>query len=355
MAGMGPRSRAAEHRDRLQALTVTRHGRAGAVGAPGGAPTVLLLGGLSLAYLGIAAAVALYLLPVGFGLQGSVLLATQSAVLLAGALLVGTTAARIRRHQRRQAVLADLASGFGWTYRVDVGDRMWGGSVDEQIDRRNRTSTDLIDARDTEVPFDSVERTFVVGDGEGATMHTVRAVRIPLPSEVARIALRSRRGAGALSLLPRRPRGRTELRLEGNFSDVFEVSVPPGYEMSALYVLTPDLMAVLLDTSADLDLEVVDSTLHVYFPALDLTRPEELGRFLTAIAVLHDRFGRRTLLYRDEHAESLDPEAVRRAGDTLAHRARELETRSRWWPVLVAVLTPLVPLVIAVVWIALAD
>ncbi len=326
----------------------------GSAGASGGAPAVLLLAGLSLAYLGIAAVVALYLLPVGFGLHGTVLLAAQLAVILGGALFVYTTATRIRRHQRQRAALIELAGASGWRYRPDVGDRLWGGSIDEQIDRGNRTATDLLDARDAEIPFDSIERTFVTGDGEGSTMHTVRAVRIPLPSEVPRIALRSRRGAGALSLLPCRPRGRTELRLEGNFSDVFEVSVPAGSETAALYVLTPDLMAVLLDASADLDLELVDSTLHVYFPALDLTRPAELSRFLTAIAVLYERFGRRTLLYRDEAAEPLDPEAVRRAGDTLAPRARHLETRTRGLPVLAAVLTPLVPLVIAAVWLFLA-
>lgn len=333
---------------------MTPHDHTGSTGASGGARAVLLLAGLSVAYLGIAAVVALYLLPVGFGLHGMVLLAAQLAVILGGALLVGTIAARIRRHQRQRAALIELAEAYGWCYRPDVGDRLWGGSIDEQIDRGNRTATDLLDARDAEIPFDSVERTFVTGDGEGSTMHTVRAVRIPLPSEVPRIALRSRRGAGALSLLPRRPRGRTELRLEGNFSDVFEVSVPAGSETAALYVLTPDLMAVLLNASADLDLELVDSTLHVYFPALDLTRPAELSRFLTAIAVLHERFGRRTLLYRDEAAEPLDPEAVRRAGDTLAPRARHLETRTRGMPVLAAVLTPLVPLVIAAVWLFLA-
>ncbi|PRB19010.1 hypothetical protein [Microbacterium sp. MYb62] len=313
-----------------------------------------LLAAASATSLAIAASVAFYVLPVGFGLQGATLLLGQLGAMLVGAVLVASSTITIRRHRRRRAALAEIATAFDWTYRADIGDRVWGGSIDEQIDRGSRTAQDHLDALHADLPFDSVERTFVVGDREGATMHTVRAVRIPLPSEAPRITLRSRRGGGALSVLPRRPTGRSQLRLEGDFSDVFEVSVPAGYETDALYVLTPDLMAILLDESAELDLEIVDSTLHVYLPAADLTDQAALQGFLTVIAALYDRFGRRTLLYRDEAAEPLDPEAYRRSGDTLAARARKVDTRARWWPVITAVATPLVPMVIAVVWLQLS-
>ena len=312
-----------------------------------------LLVAASTAYLAIAAAVAFYLLPVGFGLTGSTLALAQLASVLLGAALLASVLTTIRRHRLRREVLIELAASRGWAYRADIGDRMWGGSVDEQIDRGQRTSQDHLDARHTELPFDSVERTFVVGDREGATVHTTRAVRIPLPAEAPRIMLRSRRGAGALSVLPLRPSGSSELRLEGDFSDVFQLSVPRGYETDALYVLTPDLMAVILDESPDLDLEIVDSTLHVYFPAVDLTDEDELHRFLAVISALHDRFGRRTMLYRDEAAPPLDPDAYRRVGDTLAARARSVDTRVRWLPVVAAVATPLVPILIAVVWLYL--
>lgn len=314
----------------------------------------VLLACASVAYLAIAASIAFYVLPEGFGLAGPTLVVAQLAAVLLGAGVLASALVTIRRHRRRREMLVARAESLGWVYRADVGDRVWGGSVDEQIDRGQRTSQDHLDARHTGLPFDSVERTFVVGDGEGATMHTMRAVRIPLPAEAPRIMLRSRRGAGALSMLPRRPSGRSELRLEGDFSDVFQVSVPRGYETDALYVLTPDLMAVILDESPDLDLEIVDSTLHVYFPAIDLTDEEELRRFLTVIAALHDRFGRRTMLYRDEAAVPLVPDSPRRDGDTLAARARSVDTRVRWLPVAAAVITPLVPMLIAVVWLSLA-
>lgn len=306
------------------------------------------------AYFGMAAVVMFYLLPVGFALNGPGLLPAQLAVALGGALLVGYVATAIRRGVRRRASLWALAAELGWSYTSDVSNRPWGGSVDEQIDRAHRTSHDYLDATHTDLPFDAALRSFVVGDGEGAGIASTLAVRIPLPSEAPRIQLRSRRGAGALSALPRAPRGRHELRLEGNFSDVFAVTVPTGYETDALYVLTPDLMAILLDNAADLDLEIVDRVLHVYFPPLDLTEDEELARFLTVVAALFDRFGRRTLLYRDESAPPLDPRAYRRSGDTLSHAARKIDTRARLGPVVAAVLAPLAPLLIGLAWIQVA-
>ncbi|WP_232531965.1 hypothetical protein [Microbacterium halophytorum] len=299
-------------------------------------------------YLAIAAVVAFYLLPVGFGLTSTALLLGQVAVILVGAALVAFAAAAIRRHAVRQAALYDLVERAGWRYTPDVSARLWGGSIDEQIDRRARASRDHIDAMESDPPFDAALRTFSVGEGEGARLVSTLALRIPLPAEAPRITLRSRSGRGALSSLPSRPARGAELRLEGDFSDVFEVSVPAGYETAALYVLTPDLMVALLDNADDVDMEVVGGVLHVYLAPLDLTDPGDLARLLNVAAVLHDGFFRRTRRYRDENAPA--PTGRRTAGDTLASAARTLETRVRMGPVVLAVLAPFVPLAVGLVW-----
>lgn len=158
---------------------------------PGG----LALIGSSLATVGIAAVIAFYLLPVGFGLTGATLVLAQVAAMLLCAAIVASSTIAVRRHHRHRAALAAVAETLGWEFRTDIGDRVWGGSIDEQIDRGARTARDHLDARHAALPFDSIERTFVVGDREGATMHTVRAVRIPfLPK---RRVSRSDHGAAA--------------------------------------------------------------------------------------------------------------------------------------------------------------
>lgn len=352
---MGPRGRSAVHRAAAQALTVSLVAPfERAIGLPWWRRSLALIVVLSASYLGIGAVAIAYVLPVGFDLSGATLLLARVAVVMGGGALIAYGAIMIRRSVGRRARLWALARALGWGYAADVGDRVWGGSIDEQIDRSARTAVDYLEARSGAPAFDAVARTFAVGTGEGSMMHATLAVRIALAAEAPRIQLRSRRSAGVLSSLPRRPRGRTELRLEGNFSDVFAVSVPTGYERDALYLLTPDLMAILLDNAADLDLEIVDRTLHVYFPPLDLTDPAKLSGFLTVIDALSERFARRTELYRDDEAPPLDPEAYRRSGDTLSAAARKLDTRGRVAPVVAAVLAPLAPLAIGVVWLQVA-
>ena len=303
----------------------------------------------AVSYLAVAAVVMFYLLPIGFALRGAELLLAQVVVAAIGAVVVAYAAATVRRGIRRRAALWALATDLGWEYAADVSDRVWGGSIDEQIPRSARTTLDYVAAPEP-TPFDSAQRVFSVGDGEGASLHTTRMVRIPLSAEAPRITLRSRRGGGALSVLPRVPRGRNELTLEGSFSDVFEVSVPDGYEVDALYLLTPDLMAILLDHASGCDLEIIDGILHLYLSPVDLTDPVQLSSFLAVVGVLHERFARRTTLYRDEAAPPLDAEAHRRAGDTLSAAARTLDTRTRFGPILAAVLAPLVPLGLGLVW-----
>ncbi|MDR2999519.1 MAG: hypothetical protein LBU78_15495, partial [Microbacterium sp.] len=89
-------------------------------------------------YFVVAAAVAFYLLPVGFGLTGAGLLAAQVGVLLVGAALVGYVALMARRAAAARAALQAIAGAFGWEYLPDVSDRLWGGSIDEQVPRTQR-------------------------------------------------------------------------------------------------------------------------------------------------------------------------------------------------------------------------
>jgi hypothetical protein len=54
------------------------------------------------------------------------------------------------------------------------------------------------------------------------------------------------------------------LSLEGDFDEHFTLHVPTDYERDALYVFTPDLMALLIDEAAAFDVEIVDSAMYIY-------------------------------------------------------------------------------------------
>ncbi len=58
--------------------------------------------------------------------------------------------------------------------------------------------------------------------------------------------------------------GLETIRLEGDFSDVFTLGVRKDYEIEALQVFTPDVMAVLMDKGRDFSMEIVGGQLFLY-------------------------------------------------------------------------------------------
>ncbi|MFC4223225.1 DUF3137 domain-containing protein [Lysinibacter cavernae] len=54
------------------------------------------------------------------------------------------------------------------------------------------------------------------------------------------------------------------LSLEGDFDQHFALYCPKEYEADALYILTPDVMSVLIDHAANCDVEILDDRLYVY-------------------------------------------------------------------------------------------
>ncbi|MET0714901.1 MAG: hypothetical protein ABWY57_08295, partial [Mycetocola sp.] len=65
------------------------------------------------------------------------------------------------------------------------------------------------------------------------------------------------------------------LSLEGDFDRWFRAYSTPEYRMEALYVLTPDAMAALIDHASSFNVEIVDNTLVFFTPvAADFSKPD---------------------------------------------------------------------------------
>jgi len=136
-------------------------------------------------------------------------------------------------------------------------------------------------------------------------------IRIPLERRFPHTVLDSRSNNGVRGArLPASMSNRGTTELEGDFSRFFELTVPPGYERDALYLLTPDLMALLIDEGADFDVEIVDDELFVYRPTpFALATTEEWQRIERIVDTIGARAQRRTQRYSDE-----------RIGDRLLNR-----------------------------------
>jgi hypothetical protein len=91
------------------------------------------------------------------------------------------------------------------------------------------------------------------------------------------------------------------LHLEGDFDRYFTLYCPREYETDALYVFTPDLMALLIDEAAPFDVEIVDDWMFVYSSSpFDMTRPEVYDRAFRILDTIGTKAVRQTEHYADD-------------------------------------------------------
>jgi hypothetical protein len=108
------------------------------------------------------------------------------------------------------------------------------------------------------------------------------------------------------------------LSLEGDFDRFFTLYCPQEYERDALYVFTPDLMALLIDEAAPFDVEIVDQWLFVYsarpFPLADPATYQRLLRIVTTVGA---KALSQTDRYVDERIGVFEANLVARSGQRL--------------------------------------
>ena len=108
------------------------------------------------------------------------------------------------------------------------------------------------------------------------------------------------------------------LSLEGDFDKYFTLYCPKEYETDALYVFTPDLMALLIDNVQSFDVEIVDDWMFVVvrkpFPPGSVAT---LQRLFTIVRLVGAKMVSQTKNYHDDQAD---------AANLVAPRGRRLRT-----------------------------
>jgi hypothetical protein len=110
-----------------------------------------------------------------------------------------------------------------------------------------------------------------------------------------------------LLLIPRQkatlainPRSGQRLSLEGDFDKHFTLFAPREYAIDALYVITPDLMALLIDELPGAHVEVVDRQLVIFVPRpWEFTNPVTWYRLERLLATVGAKTLRQTARYDD--------------------------------------------------------
>jgi hypothetical protein len=121
-----------------------------------------------------------------------------------------------------------------------------------------------------------------------------------LPRQVPHIVLKNR--VSDVVLMPQLA-GAVKLELEGDFSETFLLYCPTGYEIDALQIFTPDVMAACLDLAGDAEIELVGEWLFVYTrSAAPFKDPVKLFALFKVMGALESRFSNQVESYEDDRA-----------------------------------------------------
>ncbi len=191
------------------------------------------------------------------------------------------------------------------------GGRRWDDGTTWRLDHVTPKSNGDVD-------YGSVGRTGRYGVDETG----IGYIAIRVDRRLPHIVLRRGSGFGVVGEGP-------ELKLEGIGADETTLLVPEGYESDALYIFTPDVMAVLLDAASDFDVEIVDDWLFLFTKPLDVADPETHRRVWRIIDAVAPRLRDQTDAYRDDRIDRdpQDPLSPNRVAD----RGRRLP-RTVWIP-----------------------
>jgi hypothetical protein len=245
-------------------------------------------------------------------------------VLLFLALLIFVTIGIIVRHfgsggsWAKWLRLSRFASDNGLQFRSHSDDPGYTGMI-FQIGDTRFASNHL--SSTTGRFFDLGTFQYSTGSGKSRATHYWGFLALQLDRKLPNMVLDSRENNTLFgSDLPITFKRDQILSLEGDFDKHFTLYCPKEYEQDALYVFTPDLMALLIDDAGSYDVEIVDDWMFIYsphqFPPLDA---RNYARLFTIVETVGTKTVSQTANYHDDRVGSATADIVAPAGQRLRH------------------------------------
>jgi len=220
-------------------------------------------------------------------------------IILVVFVVVGVSVFRNAGSWEKWMRLSRFAAANGLVYSVATSDPTFPGSIFSLgRDRRSLDHVYTNDGRYLEIG----NYRYVTGSGKNQTTHNWGFMALSLDRKLPHMVLDSTANNGLFggSNLPATFAKEQRLSLEGDFDKYFALYAPRDYERDALYVFTPDLMALLIDEAAPYDVEIIDDWMFVYssrpFVAADPAHFQRLFR-------IADTVGEKTLSQTDRYAD----------------------------------------------------
>lgn len=190
------------------------------------------------------------------------------------------------------------------------------------------------------VPYEIGEYTYTVGSGKNQHTYFFGYAGIALQRRLPHMVLDAKGNNGKIfganiSNLPVSFSKDQTLSLEGDFNNYFTLYAPKEYERDALYIFSPDIMALMIDnvhTSSDpkadkkasivFDAEIVDNRLFLYTTTkIKIDDTTTLDRFFNIIDAIGAKMIDQTKLYADERIGNTSVDAIAQGGVRLKNKA----------------------------------
>ena len=260
-----------------------------------------VVGGMVLAFAGAIGSVAVTSMQDGanpVGIAFTLFPALFVAAFVVGVIFVIRAIVR-GRNWENWLRLETFAKANGMNFSPRDANPQYPGAIFNQGDTRLVTNH-LTSASDRFLDIGNYQ--YSTGSGKSRSTHNWGFMALHLDRKLPNMVLDSKANNGLFggTNLPAYFDKKQILSLEGNFNEFFTLYCPREYERDALYVFTPDLMALLIDNAAPYDVEIVDDWMFVYsaqpFPS---TAPGLYQRLFQIV----DTVGAKTLAQTDRYVD----------------------------------------------------
>lgn len=218
------------------------------------------------------------------------------AVMIIGVLFVG----RLRRiHALRSSyVVSRLAAANRWSFLYSMRDVSWQGILFTA--GHDYEFSDVVFAND----FSVGRCYFKTGSGRNERSHRYGFMVMTLKGHFPHMLLDSKSNNFKAfgfdsSNLPISFKRNQIISLEGDFDTYYSLYAPGDYDIDARYIFTPDLMSVLIDESDNIDIEIIDNRLFVYFGSSDMNT----AKFWRKVERLHMQLGSKLALKSERYKD----------------------------------------------------
>ena len=248
----------------------------------------------------------------------------------------------VKKLRRESAQLQLFATRNNLTYTREIESPAYQGMFFTQ--GRDRSLDNIIGSSTANPPFEIGNLKYTVGTGKNQHSYRMGYMRIKLERNLPHIVLDATSNnakifGATISNLPDDYDKSQRMSLEGDFDSHFSLYAPKEYKRDALYIFTPDVMALMIDNVKGFDAEIIDDQLFIYSAYLPfkLTDAVLLERLFGIIHAIGAKTSNQTDYYSDEKVGD-------RAANVVAVEGRRLKQRV---PVITIIIIVIVTIIYA--------